>query len=499
RLALDLKKQVMGYISRDNEYLYGEMQATKPFQPSWKNLTRGSKFSAQFEREEGNVETTDLELRQAVDVIHASVTRYSLEKGINKLPVKDKDRFNQLRLHYGAKAANLVLLSELAEGINKLMSKNNLRLIVPEFQTIPVDLYQAWKNGENIDEALRPFYMWAQGLKSDDYWLQDNPPANDYMVRSSAVFSEDGTKLTGAGVYDSVKVASGSTFEEFREAVLRVYKSTDSPNAQSYRSENGIKDEEMGLVIQKYIPHYRLASGQSGFGYMNSHLAGVPDLMEIVTETSRNFVRRSELDFFLALNVMENDEAFAAVHHFPPDTGRIGLDLPIRVGQLAAIAERVWGSPIQVEFINEGPDVYFLQVRELPESSKTEASKIEFPKEPAAHSCASIGVGDIDLPVLDNKLDNREKTGVVVFSSNFMWTDNVSNMQHLPGKGVVIVADVNGASGHIQTLCAERGLICLFPDSNSKFDPSERVFRKLSGLKRLRIVSNGIEARVYKV
>lgn len=499
QMGLKLKRQVLGHIKK-HPFTFHREYSDEAIEPTWENLTGYSRLYTELRPKSGDSISGFSEIPGAVMTAESAITRYQIEKRLAKLPSKDHDRFEQLRLQYGAKAANLILLSELVGNIN-LATKNHfdMELAVPDFQTVPVEFYRAWGEGRLTNDKLRPYFEWANELREKKRWDEEEQNA-DYIVRSSAVFSEDGANITGAGIYESVRVYGGATFQEFKDAVGKVYESVDSPRAQAYRAQHGIDKEEMGLLIQKYItPDTHFMHNQSEQGYMNSRLAGVPQLMEIVTETSRNFVRRKELDFVLGMRTGRDRDAFEDVHHFPPDQFKIRPTLPIKVAQLTFIVEKIWGKDIQVEFVVDGFDVNFVQVRELPESTFAQIPEVQFPDEPAIHSGASIGTGNIELPVLDNEEDNSEKAGVVIFPSNFMFSTGY-NSYRLPKEGAVIISDINfeGKNGHIQTLCAEKGLVCVFPGEYEEDKPTLK-YHELLRLSRVRIVSNGIEARVYQV
>lgn len=499
QMGLKLKRQVLDHITKF-PFSFQRRHSNEEMEPTWENLTGYSGWHTELRPKSGGSISGYFEIPGAVMAAEAAITRYQIEKRLGKLQSKDQERFEQLRLQYGAKAANLILLSELVGHINKAKGRDfDSRLAVPAFRIVPVDSYRAWREGKLLDGDLQPYYDWASGLPKERIRGSDEEMKADYIVRSSAVFSEDGANITGAGIYESVRVYGGATFQEFKDAVAKVYESVDSPRAQAYRAQHGIDEEEMGLLIQKYItPDTRFMHNQSEQGYMNSRLAGVPQLMEIVTETSRNFVRRKAVDFTLGMRVSRNEDAFDDVHHFPPDQYKIRPTLPIKIAQLTSIVERIWGKDVQIEFVVDGFDVNFVQVRELPEGTFSQIPEVIFPDEPAIHSGASIGTGDLELPVLDDEEDNSEKAGVVIFPSNFMFSMG-DNSYRLPKEGAVIICDINseGKNGHIQTLCAEKGLVCVFPGEYAEDKPTLR-YHELSRMNRVRIVSNGIEARVYK-
>lgn len=498
RRGLALKKQVLDHINGFPYILQRSHNRDEIVEPTWDNLLHHHFLSTELNTKDGSSISGSFGFEEAVDVAQAAILRFPFERRLQQLPARDKERFDQLRLQFGAKAANLLMLSEMVEDINRLRKGRffDVTIAVPEFQVVPVDSYRAWRDGKLIDDVLQPYFDWASALRDNERWFSEDPYPADYIVRSSAVFSEDGETVTGAGIYHSERVHGGTTFEDFKGAVTRVYESTDSPQAQAYREQHGIIGEEMGLVIQRFVSPYRSGMhGQSTEGYINSRLPGVPQLMEIATETSRNFVNRAELDFFIALDADRNEDAFRTVHHFLPDQYKIDPDLPIRVAQLTYAVERIWDRNVQAEFVAEGHTIHFVQVRELPAKAVEEAPEVKFPDETPIHSGASIGFGDMELPVLDEDADNTEKSGVVVFRGNYGWTMG-QNEYHLPKEGAVIIYNSDGQNGHIQTLCAEKGLICLFPDRDEDRFAALRYY-DLSQLKKVRIVSNGIEARVY--
>ncbi len=495
-LAVALRDQTLSYINAFPFSFWGGIDGNRAVDPTWENLVDTSQLAVRFTQKD-RYSFGDFGIKDAIKIANAAMKRYDIEKGIEKIAPRSKERFNELRSQFGAKAANLIMLSEMTGEINDLRepSLNRLTLAIPDFKAIPVDVYRAWKEGKLIDDVARPYFEWASQLK-DDRWSDGQEVSADYIVRSSAIFSEDGETTTGAGIYDSVGVSSSATFDEFKAAVIRVFESTDSPEAQAYRAQYGIDKEEMGLVIQKYVsPKTEPGYGQSQRGYINSKLVGVSELMEIVTGTSRNFINRDELDFYLGEEANRNQEVFQSLHHFPPDQKRTVPMMLVRAAQITHVIERLWGGDIQIEFVADRSTINVVQVRNLPENLQSQIQKIEFPEGTPAYWGSSIGVGDKELTVLDNRNNNSQKTGAVIFTTNHAWTGQ-DNTNRLPKEGAVIIYSSGGESGHIQTLCAEKGLICLFSNGNED-DKSGPKSDNLARLKRVRIVSNGIEAKVY--
>lgn len=438
---------------------------------------------------DGNVDYDKGDLRDAIFYAKAAFNRYEFEQVLNTLPVKDHDRFNTLRLQFGAKAANLIILSESVAQINELFpSFHEPKVVIPDFQTVPVDVYNAWFNGTLNEEQLKLYYEWARSLRNHSSRKQDSPAS--IIVRSSAVYSEDDEKITGAGIYQSIIVSPNSSYEEFKRAVFSVFESVNTPEAQAYRALNGIVQEQMGLIIQKYIePDY---TSHSTSGYVNSMFPGVPQLMEIITKSSRNFIDNGNLDFFLPHDT-HTISKYGDVHHFPPDTTKVSPEVIVRVAKVIKVLEKIFGSSIQVEYVVTGLRVNVVQVRKLPVDTEFQAAKISFPDKPTIFTGSSFGFYDDDLTVLDNTQDNSQKTGVVIFKGNDK--GSLYNLNSFPKAGVVIIYDDNAANGHFQTVCAERGLVCVYQNKSDHM--SALPFSQLSQMRSIRVVSNGFEGRVY--
>lgn len=427
------------------------------------------------------------------DVAVASSERLAFQDKLDLLPKKDKAEFNKLRLIYGAKAANLIILQGVIEDINNLYDEDDPKLRIPEFQEVPASLYVEWKSGMSIDKKLLSYYKKVQAFNQTDYTA-------GVIVRSSAVHSEDGERVTGAGIYESVPILYDDlNFNKFKSAVIEVYKSTDSEKAKAYRREYGIKDEQMGIILQNYL----LGDNE---GYLNTQMPGVTGLTEISTRKSRNFVKHKELDFYLASFIYA--EGFKEAHHFPPDSEKVVPQALLALAQRASILERLWGNNIQLEFVTSDDAfgrakyINLVQIRDIPAFQKTESKKIVFPKTKPLHMDASIGIGDMKLNILSTHDNNSDKTGLVVLAENEKWSI-FGDDRVLPGKGAVIIQSSWGANGHIQTLCAEKGLVCVFPGDLSGSDyqgekPRIRHYKKFIDEKQVRVVSNGLEARVYR-
>lgn len=413
----------------------------------------------------------------------------------------DKETLNQNRLKYGAKGANLILLKNLIPKLQGTSFENCLKMTnIPEFELVPADIYLKWASGENTEIELRKVY--------EDVQNWDCPLA----VRSSAVYSEDGENITGAGIYDTkfTKSNGAPTFEEFRDAVYAVYESCNSTRAQKYRTENGIEQEAMGLVIQKEIKNYEK-------GYVNSTRPYSQNLLEIVLEN------HSEKTSYL-FNKAKVRKSAMALKVRPPiysENLHVQLDLTwkdqnilpsvyYKLAGLIMILEQHYGHPVQVEFVieeddDDGNNVRIVQGRPLPKKMFS-VPQVDFPKEtPYIAEFDSIGTCDETLEVLDPDYDLSDKKGIsLIRNSEGATIHSDFRTTSLPKEGVVIMLTRSRAGfGHMETLALEKGLVVLSANSDWRAVEALQAAIKIEvatiSNTKFRVVSNGEKARIYAV
>jgi hypothetical protein len=325
----------------------------------------------------------------------------------------DREELERQTRIYGAKGANLevakTVLAKLKES-QLVAEMNYIDVVIPDFERIPVEVYRKWKRGESITDDLKPFFDWIKG--------------RCVMVRSSAVFSEDGDENTGAGIYESTKLDAGKSLEDFEKSVIAVYESVDSDNAKKYRAERGItEDEEMGIVLHEFVDS---CPENGDKGYVNSVVKQVPALMDISLDNGmRPVINRNEL-MEIGVGAGKDDRK---LFHYTPDCSRYGHEYSHRfrepvvgVSLVAYLLEKYYGQPLQIEFIfseyegevrsfNNSKRINLLQTRSLPKNFM-EPAQVEFPhdKTPLFEGRA-LGIIDATLPVLPNDDDNSRKTG----------------------------------------------------------------------------------------
>lgn len=400
-------------------------------------------------------------------------------------------------LSYGAKNANLLEIQRKLDSFRMLMKRVKVSLEIPRFAAVPASLYESYMRGENIDVELRTWYEWMGG--------------EAVHVRSSAVYGEDNEHVTGAGVYDTVEVAEGADFASFKSAVEQVYRSVESETAVRYRTENNIQEQEkMGLTLMK-----TLYSGASEKGYGNSSRAYAPTLMDVVTEDGQRpiFMKETIKEIF-----SQNGDSFLDPQFYQVDTinyTHSRLDGQQAAAYLMLLLEQSYGRPVQLEFVGDERNMHILQTRILPAIHSSQAA-FPFPDAKPMGKWSCLGLLDRELDILPHSRANRDKDGLVVFRGSFHGSNTRPEL-YFPGSGAVLVLSRSKQmSGHIETLCLEKGLTCLFVSPmddrsdcpNVEVEYSSSVSDEIAaedmpnvlsfnGLERVRVVANGIEARIY--
>jgi hypothetical protein len=361
---------------------------------------------------------------------------------------------------------------------------------VPPFIPISVNMYKAWAAGDS-----GVFYAMMHDAQEAAVKISEKSIGGLVAVRSSAVYSEDGESHTGAGIYESVTV-DPSDSEAFVNAIIDVYKSVASPNAQAYQNAVGVTAEQMGLVIQSYVEQ-TYENNPPNYGYVNT--AGInPNLIEVHTTEGVLLFDKPKVMANLMVYYSYLDEK--QLLHSTPDHSTTLRRMVYRVGpaiNAAALAEKLFGKPVQIEYV----DNQVVQVRPLPSAVYEQNGPItEFPQDiEALTESTAIGNGDMVLGELDMSDDNREKEGFVVFRSEYAFTQDY-NINNLPGKGAVVIIE-HSDSGHIQTLCQEKGLMCFY--ANKKAGEltgiKEASVAQKSNIRQLRFVANGYHGRIYEL
>jgi hypothetical protein len=210
------------------------------------------------------------------------------------------------------------------------------------------------------------------------------------------------------------------------------------------------------------------------------------------------------------------------------DTTYLNTSLASSIAKFAAVLELYFKAPLQVEYVQSGGVLYPVQARPLP-AAWLEPHQVTMPIEDNyIWRSKSFGVIDELLDVLPADENIWLKKGVVIFDSSKYGSDHLGWLERvIPGKGAVMVLrSKDDGTGHIESRCAERGVVLIFGDMIAGGHESERrdYFEKIEEVygspfreelftncqrplvlepnerfSKLRVVSTGFEARVFYV
>jgi len=378
---------------------------------------------------------------------------------------------------------------------------------VPRYATIAVQYYTAWKEKGTLDDVY--FKNLYEEWKDKDIQI---------IARSSAVKSEDNEVNTGAWIYHS-EVIQQNSYEAFCAAIIKVYMSCDEKIALEYRKDNNIESEYMWVVIQEYIWEWMS-------GHVNSIMPHRPELLEVslVTENWMKFVLNKDnlIDALFQHGSSADDNIFhykIDIKDFDIHRNNIGEE----TAYLISLLERYFRKPIQVEFVfeakqkeedersyrhNKEKKIHVVQVRPLPKWLE-EKYTVEFPSDKEAiREGKSSWICDAEYEVLETGDDNRDKVWVVSFTDGqYASLYDSFVRKSLPKSWVAIIRNSWGTEWHIETLCAEKWIVCLFPESSeSKYTNIISFTHKIKhehsdfyGQKKVRVISDGLKGKVYWV
>jgi hypothetical protein len=411
----------------------------------------------------------------------------------------DQHEYQRLRETYGTKAATLFVLDRAiaalkseTEGISGVASFE-----VPPFTAAPVDLHKMYRDGdERYEGFLEKIRQQAVGVTNDRFDPELYRPL--VVVRSSAVRSEDGDNVSGAGVYASVS-ADPRNPKSFREAVEAVFNSMETEEAKAYRKANGIYEEQMGLLIQRYIEDTKDYEDTCVYGYVQSS-DPFGRFVNLSSETGELlFDRKAVKDrFMIAPPYGRTQPTF----HYNPDH-----DTPISnfsrecalLANAALFAEKLFSKQVEVEFaLDDSNTAYVVQVRPLPHQEKPEEVTFPTDTEPIVE-CRAIGVGDVIVTVRDD--DDEYEPNEHMFD----WVDNESGtgrtLHRRDERAVFVIGFNNAYSGHIQMLAREGGQMCLYPNALTALPLglSDQILpnRQQSRVRKFRVVADGYRGAIY--
>ena len=410
-------------------------------------------------------------------------------------------------LKYWAKGANLLVIKDLLEKITNSWSGLFDDFSIPDFKLISTSIYDKWIKWGDISEDLKPYYKQIK-------W-------KIVIIRSSAVYSEDGENATWAWIYDSIEFDTNNNFKDFQDTIEQVYKSVDSSNAISYRKNMGIKQEKMWIIVQELIEDKVTIWNNEHHikekWYINTVVKWVPELMDIVLNNwlrpviNKNIIQRKSIN-------TSDDSIF----YYQIDITRLEDICSIEwFAKLSYLFEKYYDKPLQIEFLIReyydsnyllNKELIILQTRFLP-SNYLEKEKVDFPDKKVLFEWRALWIWDLELDILANREDNSQKEWIVIFKTSKSLTLHQNIDKRFPKSWVVIVLwESIEDHWHIETLCAEKWLLLVF---NKFFQSNLRNTYRLPGSfwldsnliiddvdeylwrKRLHIVMDWLVGRVY--
>jgi hypothetical protein len=416
----------------------------------------------------------------------------------------NKSQLEADRLEYGAKGAYLNSLSDLFERLRANPDFCNLvsSVSIPEYSLVSVEVYQKYMQGIDIRDDLKVIF--------------DRFKGKPIIVRSSAVYSEDGDETTGAGVYASVSVCHDSPFEEFYNAVIEVYESVSSDLAKEYREEHDVAEEVMGIVVQERVEYGRNTE-------LNTVRPFCPHLYDITLPGQHHKTLLNKQRAIDAMIAPETSKGIGYMLEVPSDEGRSRKELyeSEDIIRLGLFLEEFFEKAVQIEAVVVDTGTHLVQTRPLP-SRLCEPADVEFPENTELlYESRSSGVCDDMFEFLPVDQVNSDSKGIVIFISGYggsMVSSKVNSA--LPGEGVVVITQQSEMfRGHIETRSLERGLTLLYVDHKGTyiqptqqilFDVFERTRQLMwesgplgvtalsGGMTRVRVVSDGSIARIYR-
>jgi hypothetical protein len=411
----------------------------------------------------------------------------------------------------GPKFANLARIDGVVSDMREAGIGTASRIHVPRFTGVPATIYDQYVEGDLTEEDLEPYLRWIK--EGSD---------KRYLVRSSALNSEDGEHM-GAGVYDTVLLPQNPTLKELYDAVTEIYDSVNSDFARNYRSEIGVEEEKMGLVMQELVGDLQTTILVT----LDTVLNGVPQLASFsidkgshplsereqsVRSTQLTLDRlgsRAEFGTFLLRSAPDGLRT-----HIPPDTDYVDPEETWLAVQAAVLAERVLGRPVQVEALIEGGDIYLVQARPLPDNWLQPIPFEGFPDdlEPWYEGSSSgvwdgveaTVVGMINSGMFESQPFDKNPYRLCLFDGSFCQGDNLTHymetLMQLSGEErsrvIVLIQeppDKNGSGyGHLETFFADLGIKLLF------YEPSGRAGALTHG-QTVEVYSNGYRGKIYMV
>lgn len=234
-----------------------------------------------------------------------------------------------------------------ARGLARLVA---LGLPVPPALVLPAEAYARWRASRSLAE--RDFRGLGEAL---------GRLGTPLAVRSSAL-DEDAEDRSAAGQYESVMGVRD--LPALVAAVERCFRAAEGERARAYRDG---REAELALVVQR-----EMASDRAGIAFSADPVTG--DDSEILLEVAFGHGERvvsgaADPDRYRVARGGGLVRARLAEKPEQPPARRFARTLrddeANRVAELVLHAERGFGSPVDVEFCFDGPELWLVQCRPI--------------------------------------------------------------------------------------------------------------------------------------
>ena len=272
-------------------------------------------------------------------------------------------------------------------GLEILQLHQTLGYTVPPFVVLPTDTFPLLIDGDSV--TLPDIIVEiAQRFLSES--------SSTHMIARSDALQEDG-ELSFAGRYESVEFELDS-YDRLKKAVVTVYESLHSAQAQAYCDEHGIVSDKMRVILQEYIEG-------DFYGVIYTSNPTRPHELTIEYSETKNAVARGLGDTVTIDIDKKTDQASYATdqyEYFNHSSGWLS-----KIITIANQLDKTVGFS-DLEFVIREGEVYLVQCR--PITDLTSSTQIEIPNYPRSafigRSDVCRGTGSQVLPVV--KMDDLD-------------------------------------------------------------------------------------------
>ena len=401
-----------------------------------------------------------------------------------------------------------------ASGLKWLKENRDLGFVVPEFRVIDTSYYDEYAR---IQESTRLVSALASVCSGSETHAFFNPPqrleekcnaiarhfnGKAISVRSSAVVSEDNENISGAGIYDTFFLdAEQITPKNLLEKVLQVYASVNSERAIAYRMENGVKGEQMAVIVQKVVEGYGYAHG-----VVKSRLPARAGVIPVSWSDVRgavvgNLPAKIHTAYFHATKKMHYGNKCIFMTEDALYEKMYALD-SLLVSFIPLLRKR-YGREFEAEFAFdfEGRRVYLLQIREL---TNIQDKQISFPKNKRALFVTNIciGAGEYvgETRFIEDIYEGWDEPEHYVYIAPILRQSGRIDINYdelTPKKRAMILTHQSNPDAHALNIANERGLLCICADVVSS--KQEACYERLKRAgPYVHIVSDGLQGKVYQ-